>query len=67
MLFMLVTTISALLFLAYSGVLLYVADPTKIGAGIAAAINILLLVLAFFMCYEGAGAFGRLRAASKQA
>jgi carbon starvation protein len=67
MLFMLVTTISALIYLAYSGVLLYVADPTKIGAGIAAAINILLLVLAFFMCYEGAGAFRRLRAASKQA
>jgi len=65
MLFMLVTTISALIYLAYSGVLLYIADPTKIGAGIAAGINILLLVLAFFMCYEGAGAFSRLKAAKK--
>ncbi len=65
MLFMLVTTISALIYLAYTGITLYAADPTKIGAGIAAAINVLLLVLAFFMCYEGAGAFKKIRAAAK--
>jgi len=65
MLFMLVTTILALLYLAYSGISLYAADPTKIGAGIAAFINVLLLVLAFFMCYEGAGAFRKIRAAAK--
>jgi len=62
MLFMLGTTITALLYLTYTGVTLYVADPTRIGAGIAALINILLLVLACFMCYEGANAFRRLRA-----
>ncbi|MEM2106962.1 MAG: carbon starvation CstA family protein [Candidatus Bathyarchaeia archaeon] len=65
MAFMLVTTISALIYLVYSGVTLYVTDPTKIGAGIATVINILLLILAFVMCYEGARAFRRLRAASK--
>jgi len=65
MLFMLVTTMCALAFLSYSGITLYAADPTKIGAGIAAFINVLLLVLAFFMCYEGAGAFKRLRTAAK--
>jgi len=65
MLFMLVTTISALIYLAYTGITLYAADPTRIGAGIAAFINVLLLVLAFFMCYEGAGAFKKLRAAAK--
>lgn len=65
MLFMLVTTISALIYLAYTGITLYAADPTKIGAGIAAFINVLLLVLAFFMCYEGAGAFKKIRAAAK--
>jgi len=62
MLFMLVTTISALIYLANSGIQLYVADPTRIGAGIAAFINVLLLILAFFMCYEGAKAFQRIRA-----
>jgi len=65
MLFMLVTTISALIYLAYTGITLYAADPTRIGAGIAAFINVLLLVLAFFMCYEGAGAFKKIRAAPK--
>lgn len=65
MLFMLVTTISALIYLAYTGITLYAADPTKIGAGIAAFINVLLLVLASFMCYEGAGAFKRIRATAK--
>jgi len=65
MLFMLVTTMCALTYLSYSGITLYAADPTKIGAGIAAFINVLLLVLAFFMCYEGAGAFKRLRTAAK--
>ena len=61
MLFMLVTTMAALIYLAYSGIVLYAADPTKIGGGIAAAINILLLILAFFMCSEGAKAFKRIR------
>jgi len=65
MIFMLVTTISALIYLANSGIQLYVADPTKIGAGIAAFINVLLLILAFFMCYEGAKAFQKIRAAAK--
>lgn len=67
MLFMIGTTISALIYLAYSGIALYAADPTKIGGLIASIINILLLVLAFVMCYEGARAFGRIRAALKQA
>jgi len=65
MLFMLVTTIVALIYLAYTGITLYVADPTKIGGGIAAFINVLLLVLASFMCYEGAGAFKKIKAATK--
>jgi len=62
MLFMLVTTLSALAYLSYDGITKYVADPTKVGAGIAAAVNIFLLILGLFMCYEGAKAFKRLRA-----
>ncbi|MEM2281145.1 MAG: carbon starvation CstA family protein [Candidatus Bathyarchaeia archaeon] len=63
MLFMLVTTLSALAFLSYQGITGYIADPTKIGALIAAAVNVFLLILGLFMCYEGARAFSRLRAA----
>ncbi|MGB9684187.1 MAG: carbon starvation protein A [Candidatus Bathyarchaeales archaeon] len=63
MLFMLATTLSALAFLSYNGVTGYMADPTKIGALIAAAVNVFLLILGLFMCYEGAKAFQRLRAA----
>jgi len=66
MLFMLVTTMSALAYLAYDGWTKYFADPTKIGAGIAAAVNVFLLILAFFMCYEGAKAFKRMRAKAKE-
>jgi len=65
MLFMIVTTMSALTYLVYTGLSLYVADPTKIGGLIASTINILLLILAIFMCYEGAKAFSRIRAKLK--
>lgn len=67
MLFMLVTTLSALAFLSYQGITGYMADPTKIGALIAAAVNVFLLILGLFMCYEGSKAFKRLRAAAKTA
>lgn len=66
MLFMIVTDMSALTFLAYDGWTKYIADPTKIGAGIVAAVNVFLLILAFLMCYEGAKAFQRLRAERKK-
>ncbi len=66
MAFMIVTTIVALLYLSYTGVTSYIAKPAMIGAGIAAAVNIILLILAFFMCYEGAKAFGRIRAEIKK-
>ena len=66
MLFMLITTMSALTYLAYSGWAKYIADPTKIGFGIAATVNVFLLILAFFMCYEGAKAFRRLKAERKK-
>ncbi|MEM2744591.1 MAG: hypothetical protein QXX97_05815, partial [Nitrososphaerota archaeon] len=59
------TTISALIYLSYSGITLYIADPTKIGAGIAATINIVLLILAFFMCSEGIKAYRRIKAEIK--
>lgn len=62
MLFMLVTTLSALAYLSYSGITGYLADPTKIGALIAACVNVALLILGLYMCYEGAKAFARLRA-----
>jgi len=66
MLFMIVTTISALIYLSYTGLLLYVTDPTKIGGLIASTINVLLLILAIFMCYEGARAFSRIKAKAKE-
>ncbi|MDI6829125.1 MAG: carbon starvation CstA family protein [Armatimonadota bacterium] len=66
MLFMLATTLSALAYLSYSGITGYIADPTKIGALIAAVVNIFLLILGFFMCYEGAKAFQRLKAKPKE-
>jgi len=66
MAFMIVTTIVALLYLSYTGVTSYIAKPAMIGMGIAAAVNIILLILAFFMCYEGAKAFGRIRAEIKK-
>jgi len=66
MLFMLVTTLSALTYLSHDGITGYVKDPTKIGALIAAAVNVFLLILGLFMCYEGAKAFKRLRAKPKE-
>ncbi|MEM3700144.1 MAG: carbon starvation CstA family protein [Candidatus Bathyarchaeia archaeon] len=66
MLFMLATTLSALAYLTYSGITGYIADPSKIGALIAAIVNIFLLILGLFMCYEGAKAFQRLRAKPKE-
>ncbi|MEM2937010.1 MAG: carbon starvation CstA family protein [Candidatus Bathyarchaeia archaeon] len=66
MLFMLVTTLSALAYLSYSGITGYIGDPTKIGALIAAAVNVFLLILGLYMCYEGAKAFQRLRAKPKE-
>lgn len=63
MLFMLITTLSALIYLSYSGITGYLADPTKVGGLIAAAVNVFLLILGLFMCYEGAKAFKRLRTA----
>jgi len=66
MFFMIGTTISALIYLSYTGVTSYIADPTKIGAGIAAIINIVLLILAFFMCYEGAKAYRRIKSEIKK-
>jgi len=66
MLFMLVTTLSALTYLAYKGITDYIKNPALIGAGIAAAVNIVLLILGLFMCYEGAKAFKRLRAKPKE-
>jgi len=66
MLFMLVTTLSALAYLAYDGITKYIVTPEKIGFGIAAAVNIILLILGLFMCYEGAKAFQRLRTKPKE-
>lgn len=66
MAFMIATTIAALIYLSYSGVTLYIADPKKIGAGIAAAVNIVLLILAFLMCYEGVKAYRRIKAEIKK-
>jgi carbon starvation protein len=66
MLFMLVTTLSALAYLSYSGITGYIRDPTKIGALIAAVVNVFLLILGIYMCYEGAKAFQRLRAKPKE-
>jgi len=65
MLFMIGTTIAALTYLAYTGMVLYVSDPTRIGGLIASIINVCLLILGLYMCYEGAGAFRRIRAGIK--
>jgi len=69
MLFMLVTTLSALTYLAYDGLW----NPTagylatlKVGTLFAVCVNIFLLILGLFMCYEGAKAFKRLRAKPKE-
>jgi carbon starvation protein len=70
MLFMLITTLSALTYLIYIGIFGptgYLADPTKWGALVAVGVNIFLLILGLFMCYEGAKAFKRLGAAAKTA
>jgi len=64
MLFMLVTTLSALTYLVYDGIAGstgYLASP-KLGTLFTVGINIFLLILGLFMCYEGAKAFKRLRA-----
>jgi len=69
MLFMLVTTLSALTYLVYDGIAGpkgYLADTTKVGGLFAVAVNVFLLILGFFMCYEGAKAFKRLRAKPKE-
>lgn len=64
MFFMIITTISALIYLSYSGVTGYMADPTKIGLGIAAAINIILIMLAAVMVSEGYRAYRRIKLAA---
>ncbi|MEM3596724.1 MAG: carbon starvation CstA family protein [Candidatus Bathyarchaeia archaeon] len=66
MLFMLATTLSALAYLTYTGISGYIIDPTKFGSLIAALVNVFLLILGLFMCYEGAKAFKRLRAAKTE-
>jgi carbon starvation protein len=69
MLFMLVTTLSALTYLVYDGIAGpkgYLADTTKIGGLFTVAVNVFLLILGLFMCYEGAKAFKRLRAKPKE-
>jgi len=66
MLFMIGTTITALIYLAYTGLSLYAADPTKIGGLIASGINVILLILAVFMCYEGYGAYRRIKAKPRE-
>ncbi|MEM3503854.1 MAG: carbon starvation CstA 5TM domain-containing protein, partial [Nitrososphaeria archaeon] len=62
MAFMLITTVAALIYLSYSGITGYIADPSKIGLGIAAAINVTLIVLAFLMVYEGYKAYNVIKA-----
>ncbi len=62
MVFMIVTTISALIYLAYSGITGYIAAPAKVGLGIAATINVVLIVLALLMVYEGYKAYTRIKA-----
>jgi len=64
MLFMLATTLSALTYLVYDGIWGlkgYLATPV-LGTLFAVGVNIFLLILGLFMCYEGAKAFKRLRA-----
>jgi high-affinity Fe2+/Pb2+ permease len=62
MAFMIVTTIAALVYLSYSGITGYIADPTKIGLGIAATINVVLILLALVMIYEGYKAYRGIKA-----
>jgi len=66
MIFMLVTTMVALTYLSYTGFTIYMANPAMIGQLIAGTINVLLLILAAFMCYEGAKAFSRCGAKAKK-
>ena len=68
MLFMLVTTLSALTYLVYDGIWGakgYLATQS-LGTLFADCVNIFLLILGLFMCYEGAKAFQRLRAKPKE-
>ncbi len=65
MFFMIITTISALIYLSYSGITGYMADPTRIGLGIAAAINIILIILAIVMVVEGYKAYRRIKLVAK--
>ena len=65
MLFMLVTTLSALTYLVYDGIWNSITGylvTLKLGTLFAVCVNIFLLILGLFMCYEGAKAFKRLRA-----
>ncbi|MEM0296044.1 MAG: carbon starvation CstA family protein, partial [Candidatus Korarchaeum sp.] len=62
MAFMIITTLAALIYLSYSGVIGYMRDPTKVGLGIAASINIVLIILALFMVNEGYRAYKRIKA-----
>jgi carbon starvation protein len=62
MAFMIITTIAALVYLSYSGITGYIADPTKIGLGIAATINVVLILLALVMIYEGYKAYRGIKA-----
>jgi carbon starvation protein len=62
MAFMIITTLGALIWLSYSGITGYIKDPTKVGAGIAAAVNIILIILALFMIAEGYKAYKRIKA-----
>jgi len=68
MLFMLVTTLSALTYLAYDGMWGSAGylKSLKVGTLFAVCVNIFLLILGLFMCYEGAKAFKRLRAKPKE-
>ncbi|MEM2699072.1 MAG: carbon starvation CstA family protein [Ignisphaera sp.] len=65
MFFMIITTISALIYLSYSGITGYIAAPEKIGLGIAAVINIILIILAIVMVSEGYRAYRRIKLATK--
>jgi len=70
MLFMLVTTLSALAYLVYDGIWNSVTGylvTLKAGTLFAVCVNIFLLILGLFMCYEGTKAFQRLRAKPEEA
>jgi carbon starvation protein len=68
MIFMLVTTLSALTYLVYDGIWGAKGYLTTFSLGtlFADCVNIFLLILGLFMCYEGAKAFQRLRAKPKE-